>query len=220
MARGMTNVTGDVLDYIRVTTLREPEILRRLREKTGELSNASWQVSPEQGQFLALIARLTGARIYVEIGTFTGYSALAVALALPADGKIYACDISDDFTSVGIPFWREAGMAERIDLRIAPALETLDALSDDGLDGQVDLAFIDADKENYSAYYEKVVTMLRSNGLIVVDNVLWGGSVADPSNDRRSTKAIRDLNKRVGSDDRVECSLIPLGDGLLLARKK
>ncbi len=215
----MTKVTDELYDYIRATTVREPEILLRLREKTAGLSNAGWQISPEQGQFLGLLARLTGASTCIEVGTFTGYSALAVALALPADGKLYACDVSDEFTAVGRPFWQEAGVADRIDLRIAPALETLEALSREGLDGKVDLAFIDADKENYSAYYEKLLAMLRPNGLVIVDNVLWSGAVADLSNHKRSTKAIRELNSLVGADERVECSLVPIGDGLLLARK-
>ncbi len=220
MGRGITNVTDNILDYIRATTLREGDTLNRLRETTAARSNAGMQISPEQGQFLGLITNLIGARVCVEVGTFTGYSALAVASALPPDGRLYACDVSDEYTAVGVPFWQEAGVADRIDLRIGPALETLDALAAEGLTGQVDMAFIDADKENYSAYYEKLLGMLRPNGLIIVDNVLWGGSVADTGNQKESTEAIRALNITVGQDDRVECSLVPLGDGMLLARKK
>ena len=218
MGRNITNVSDTVLDYIRATTLREPDILRRLREETAKMKNAGMQISPEQGQFLALIARLTGARLCVEVGTFTGYSALAVALALPGDGRLHACDISEEYTRVGKPFWEEAGVADRIDLRIAPALDTLVELAP-ALTGAVDLAFVDADKENYAAYYEALLPMLRTNGLVIFDNVLWGGAVADASNEKRSTVAIRALNELIGADDRVDCSLVPLGDGMLLARK-
>lgn len=178
------------------------------------------QISPEQGQFMAFLARLTGARRVVEVGTFTGYSALTVALALPADGRLVACDVSAEWTAIGRRYWEEAGVADKIDMRLAPALETLDALLTDGHADTFDMAFIDADKENYGAYYERCLRLIRPGGLIMVDNVLWGGSVADPDRDDGDTNAIRALNRALRDDDRVDFSLVPIGDGLSLARKR
>ena len=194
--------------------------MRRLREATATMPNAAMQISPEQGQFLALLAELIGARQTIEVGTFTGYSALAVARALPADGKLVACDISAEYPRVGQPFWEEAGVADRIDLRIGPAIDTLAGLRADGQEGQFDFAFIDADKSNYSAYYDHCFALLRPGGLIAVDNVLWGGAVADPQNRNESTEAIRAVNTRIHQDERASVSLVPIGDGLYLARKR
>lgn len=218
MGRGMTGVDDDIFNYIRQTTLQEPPVLTRLRERTAEMPNAGMQISPEQGQFMALLVRLMGARRCLEVGTFTGYSALAVALALPEDGVVVACDVNDEWTSVGKPFWQDAGVADRIDLRIARGLDTLAALASNGTE-PFDFAFIDADKKNYPAYYEKVLDLLRPGGLMLFDNMLWGGSVADSEDTDRATEAIRTVNDRAATDDRVESSLVPLGDGVLLIRK-
>jgi predicted O-methyltransferase YrrM len=206
--------------YLIANSLREPEVLRRLREETLALPRASMQISPEQGQLMALLVRLVGARRIVEVGTFTGYSALAMALALPADGQLIACDVSAEWTAIARRYWAEAGVAERIALRLAPAVETLDALIAAGDAGTFDLAFIDADKENSLNYYERVLTLLRTGGIVLIDNVLWGGSVADPQRVDADTTAIRALNAAVHADARVDMSLVPIGDGLTVARKR
>jgi predicted O-methyltransferase YrrM len=177
------------------------------------------QIAPEQGQFMALLVRLTGARRILEIGTFTGYSALAMALALPAEGRIVACDVSEAWTAVAKRYWQRAGVAGRIELRLAPALQTLDALIGEGGGGSFDFAFIDADKSRYLDYYERSLTLLRPGGLIAVDNTLWGGSVADPAKIDADTAAIRAFNAALHADPRIELSLVPIGDGLTLARK-
>jgi len=207
-------------DYLSAHSLREPEILTRLREQTAELPESVMQIAPEQGQFMALLAQLIGARTYLEVGTFTGYSALAVCLAMPADGQVVACDVSEPFTSIGRRFWQEAGVADRIDLRLAPAVETLDALIAEGRSGTFDFAFIDADKENYDAYYESALELLKKGGLVAIDNVLWDGSVINPKKQDADTNAIRALNDKVHEDTRVDISLVPIGDGLTLARKR
>lgn len=220
MASRTLDLDDRLYAYLQEVSLREPPILTRLREKTAAMPLSIMQISPEQGQFMALLIELIGARKCLEVGTFTGYSALAVALALPDDGKIVACDISDEFTSVGRPFWQEAGVADKIDLRLGPAVETLDALLADGQAGSFDFAFIDADKSNYGAYYDRALELVRSGGLLAIDNVLWGGSVADPSVDDADTAAIRAINLKVRDDDRVSVSLVPIGDGVMLARKR
>ena len=207
-------------DYFLSHSLREPAILTRLRDETVKMAEGRMQISPEQGQFMALLVELTGARRTLEVGTFTGYSALAVALALPADGRIVACDISDEFTSVGRPYWAEAGVADKIDLKIGPALETLDAMLQDGAAGSFDFMFIDADKPNYIGYYERGLELLRPGGLMAVDNVLWSGAVADPAQDDEDTVAIRALNEALHEDERVTLAMVPIGDGLTLARKR
>jgi len=207
-------------DYLTRHSLREPEILARLRKETAELPQSAMQIAPEQGQFMALLAQLTGTRIYLEVGTFTGYSALAVCLALPPDGRIVACDVSESFTSLARRFWEEAGVADRIDLKLAPAVETLDALIAEGRSGSFDFAFIDADKENYDTYYERALELVRRGGLVAIDNVLWDGSVVNADKQDPDTKAIRALNKKVHEDTRVDISLVPIGDGLTLARKR
>lgn len=206
--------------YLLAHTMREHPLLAKLRAVTASLPQSGMQISPEQGQFLQLLVRLTGARRCLEIGTFTGYSSLAVALALPADGKILACDVSEEWTAIARQFWREAGVAERVELRLQPALATLDALLRDGGAGTFDFAFIDADKERYVAYYERALQLLRPGGLIAVDNVLWDGSVADPADQQPDTIAIRAFNDLVHRDERVDMVLVPIGDGLTLARKR
>lgn len=198
---------------------REPEIARRLRERTASMPQAGMQISPEQGNLMALLIELLGVRLAVEIGTFTGYSALRSALALPRDGRLICCDLSEDYTRIGQPFWREAGVADRIDLRIGPALETLDALIPEDGAGTVDFVFIDADKANYDAYYEKALALLRPGGVVAIDNVLWSGAVVDPEDDSADTEAIRSLNSKIHGDERVNMALLPIGDGLTLARK-
>lgn len=219
MSRGYTQMTDALHAWVQEATGREADILARLRQATADHPQGGMQISPAAGQFIQLMVGLTGARRYLEVGTFTGYSALAAALALPDDGYLLACDVSEEFTSVGRPFWEEAGVDGKIDLRIAPALETLASIRPEQ-DGSFDLAFIDADKEPYSDYYDHALHLLRPGGVVMLDNVLWGGAIADPENTRRSTEAIREVNRMVGSDDRVDCSLLPLGDGILLARKR
>ena len=197
---------------------REPEPLRALRERTAELGGAAMmQISPEQGAFMAILVKLTGAKRLLEIGTFTGYSALACALALPADGRIVACDVSEEWTAIGQEAWARAGVADKIDLRIAPAVETLKQMQAAG-EAPFDIAFIDADKENYDAYYEAALKLVRRGGLILIDNVLWSGAVADPAKTSESTQAIRRLNDKVHADGRVESVILPLGDGVTFAR--
>lgn len=220
MSNRTLNLTDPVYDYLLAHSLREDAIARALREYTAGHAMARMQIAPEQGQFMALLAELIGARRMIEVGTFTGYSALCLARALPADGQLVCCDISEEWTAIGVPYWEQAGVRERIDLRIAPALETLDALlADDGA-GQYDLAFIDADKTNYAAYYDRCLQLLRPGGLLMFDNMLWGGSVADPADTDADTLAIRALNDQLLIDERVSLSLVPIGDGLTLARKR
>jgi len=220
MSRRSIEMTDALYAYLLENSLRETDILRRLREETAGLPGAGMQIAPEQGQFMALLAELIGARHCLEIGTFTGYSALAVALALPPDGRLIACDVNEKTTAVARRYWQEAGVAGKIDLRLAPALETLDALLADGAAGRFDFAFIDADKSNYEAYYERCLELLRDGGLIAVDNVLWGGAVTNPAPGDSDTRAIRALNAKIASDQRVSCSMLPLGDGLTLVRKR
>lgn len=207
-------------NYLLETSLREPQVLARLRGETARMANPEMQIAPEQGQFMAFLVELMGARRIVEVGTFTGYSAAWMALALPEGGRIVACDISEDYTRVARRYWAEAGVTNRIDLRIAPALQTLDGLIAEGGRGRYDFAFIDADKETYDGYYERCLTLLRPGGLIAVDNVLWGGSVIDPDRDDADTNAVRAFNAKVRDDERVSLSMVPIGDGLTLCRKR
>ena len=222
MSNQSIGLSQAVQDYLIANSLRETDLQRQLREETANAfgGSASMQIAPEQGQFMALMARLIGARLALEIGTFTGYSALAVAQALPADGRLIACDISADWTAIGRRYWAEAGVADRIDLRLGNAVETVAALRSSPQAGQFDMAFIDADKGNYSRYYEDCLALVRRGGLIMIDNVLWGGSVADPSDTASDTVAIRKLNAALHADDRIDLSLVPIGDGLTLARKR
>ena len=216
-----TIVLNDALyEYLLSVSLREPDVLCRLREETAKMPQHNMQISPEQGQFMALLVELTGARKCLEVGTFTGYSTLSVALALPEDGQIVACDISEEFTSRAKPYWQKAGVTGKIDLRLGPALETLDALIADGESGAFDFAFIDADKVNYQGYFQRALDLIRRGGLILVDNVLWSGAVVDPARDDEDTEAIRAFNQARAGDPRISLSLVPIGDGLTLARKR
>ena len=219
MSHRTLNLDDTLIDYVHAHSLREHPAQTALREATARHRYAGMQISPEQGQFMALLARLTGARRAIEIGVFTGYSALTVALALPDDGYLLACDISDEYTRVGRPFWDEARVAHKIDLRLAPALATLDAQLAEGHAASFDFAFIDADKTGYDAYYERCLKLLRAGGLIAIDNVLWSGAVARAA-DSDDTRALQALNDKLHRDERVDLSLLPIGDGLTLARKR
>jgi predicted O-methyltransferase YrrM len=212
------NLTDDLLAYLHKVSLREAEPLRRLREETARMPMAGMQISPDQGQFMALLVRLIGARNCLEIGTFTGYSSLAVALALPADGRVVCCDVSEEYTEVARRAWASAGIADKITLHIAPARATLDKLRAAGRRGSFDFAFIDADKANYDAYYEASLELVRPGGLIAIDNVLWSGAVANSKRQDADTKALRALNLKLRDDERVDVSMLPIGDGLTLAR--
>lgn len=220
MSRRTLSLDDRLYAYLLDHSLREPTVLRELREETARHPMAVMQISPEQGQFMAFLVRLTGARRAVEVGTFTGYSALAVALALPDDGRLVACDVSAEYTAVGRPYWARAGVAHKIDLRLAPARDTLDALLADGAAGTIDFAFVDADKPGYDAYYERLLVLLRPGGLLLFDNTLWDGKVADPAVDDADTRALRALNDKLHHDERVDLSMLPVGDGLTLVRKR
>ncbi|MCG6859709.1 MAG: class I SAM-dependent methyltransferase [Chromatiaceae bacterium] len=213
-------LNDQIYQYLLEHSLRETALMRELRELTLKHARARMQIAPEQGQFMALLVELVGARKIIEIGTFTGYSALCMAQAMPADGKLICCDISEEWTSIGQPFWQRAGVADRIDLRIAPALDTLDELILSGEAGDFDMAFIDADKTNCLNYHERCLELLRSGGLLMFDNTLWGGSVADPADQDEDTLALRELNQMLHRDQRISISLVPIGDGLTLARKR
>jgi predicted O-methyltransferase YrrM len=221
MSNQSIGLSNDLYQYLVANSVREPKILQQLRAETERHPLVNMQISPEQGQLMALLVQLIGAKKCLEIGVFTGYSSLSVALNLPDDGKVVACDVSEEFTSIASKYWQEAGVSDRIELKIAPALETLDRLLANGEAGKFDFAFIDADKNNYAAYYDRCFQLIRQNGLILVDNVLWYGRVADPEMDEdKRTQAIKQLNQQLYHDDRVQISLIPIGDGLTIARKK
>jgi predicted O-methyltransferase YrrM len=206
--------------YLHEETLREPEPFRRLREQTAGMEEASCQIAPEQGQFMALLTRLTGARRAIEIGTFTGYSALWVASAMPEDGQLICCDVSEEWTAIARQFWEECGLGDRIALRIGPAADTLDAMLAAGEAGTYDMVFIDADKPNYDAYYERGLSLLRAGGLILIDNALWRGQVAEAEPADPNAGIMRALNRKVRDDERVEMAMLPVADGLLLAQKR
>jgi predicted O-methyltransferase YrrM len=208
-----------VSQYLMQVGLREPDELRSVREDTARLPGAHLQIAPEQGQLMALLVHLTNARSCLEVGTFTGYSAMALALALPPDGRIVACEIDPSFAAMAREHWQRAGVADKVDLRLGPALGTLDKMLEDGEAGRFDLAFIDADKENILAYYERCLALTKGGGLMLIDNTLWGGSAADPTDRDPVTEALRALNSKVHSDPRVEMVLVPIGDGLTFARK-
>ena len=210
----------ELRNYLWEKGLDENPVLKRLREETENHPFALMQICPEQGALMANLVRLISAKKAIEVGTFTGYSALAVALALPKDGYLLACDISEEFTSIGKPYWEEAGVSENIDLQIAPAIETLKSKIEDGESNTYDFAFIDADKINYLNYYELCLDLIRPGGVIAIDNVLWGGSVIDSARTDDDTKAIREINDFIASDKRVNISMIPVGDGVTLAVKK
>lgn len=219
MSRTQTPLTDSVLAYVRDVTLREPEALRKLRESSESHARASWQVAPEQGQFLQLLARLTGARKALEVGVFMGYSSSWIALGLAPGGKLIACDANEDYAAIARRTWRDAGVEDRIELRLAPALDSLDALIAEGHAGSFDFVFIDADKGNYITYYERALRLLRQGGLIAADNVLFHGTVADPENRDPDTAAIRDFNRHLHADQRIALSMATMGDGLALAVK-
>jgi predicted O-methyltransferase YrrM len=208
-------LTDALYDYIVAIGTRETRVQRELRAETQKLPMGAMQIGPDQGALLQVIVRILGAKRCIEVGTFTGYSALAVALALPRDGKIVCCDVSAEWTAIGRRYCKKAGVERKIDLRLGPALETLKALK-----GKFDFAFIDADKPNYWKYYERCLELLRKGGVVAVDNTLWGGSVIDPAKRSESTQALRAFNRRIARDRRVEIALVPIGDGLTLALKR
>lgn len=219
MSTNRLPMSDDLYDYLLSISLREHPALKHLRQVTVNLPGARMQIAPEQGQFMQLLVQLMGARRIVEVGTYTGYSSLAMALMLPADGLVLTCDIDKEATAVAQEFWQQAGVAHKIDLRLGAAIDTLQQCLDDGLAGSFDLAFIDADKANYSNYYDMCLSLLRRGGLVVVDNVLWDGKVADRQVQDAQTNAIRALNEKMKNDTRVSLSVIPVADGLALARK-
>ena len=206
-------------EYLLNVSVKESEILRKLREETAQMEYSAMQISPEQGAFMAFLVELIQAKRTLEIGVFTGYSALVVAMALSEDGIVTACDVSEEWANVGMKYWKKAQVEDKIDLRIAPALKTLDQLLSEGKQGTYDFAFIDADKVEYQGYFDKSIELLRVGGIIAVDNVLWGGSVIDDSVQNLSTIAIREFNRKLKTDSRVSISMLPIGDGLTLARK-
>ncbi|RFP54980.1 MAG: SAM-dependent methyltransferase [Limnothrix sp. CACIAM 69d] len=214
------DLSDRLYDYLLAVSLREAPILQELRQVTARHPAAQMQIAPEQGQFMALLVQLIGAERAIEVGTFTGYSTLSVALAMPDRGRIVACDVSTNDTAIAQEFWQRAGVAHKIDLRIAPALETLDQLLADGQTDRFDFAFIDADKKNYPNYLDRCLALVRPGGLIAIDNVLWAGRVADPTNQENNTEAIREFNARLHQDPRVDLSLVPIGDGMTLARRR
>ena len=213
-------LTPRVYTYLQDMSLREPEVLQQLRVQTHKMSMAQMQIAPEQGQFMRLLLELMGAKKTLDIGVFTGYSALSAALALPPGGLVVACDINSEWTKIARKYWELAGVTDKIDLRLAPAAETLEALLAAGEGGTFDFAFIDSDKLNYPIYYELVLKLLRVGGLVAVDNVLWSGAVADPSVHDQNTEVLRQLNATILADERVSISMLPVGDGLTLARKR
>jgi predicted O-methyltransferase YrrM len=220
MSNKTLGLSDRLYEYLLSNSLREPEVLTALRQETASHPMNQMQIAPEQGQFMALLVQLMGAKKTLEVGVFTGYSSLVVALALPDDGRVIACDVSEEYTAIARRYWEKAGVAHKIDLRIAPAVDTLDALIADGQANTFDFAFIDADKSNYDHYYERALQLTRPGGLIAIDNVLWSGDVADPViTDNRTTK-IRALNQKLHQDDRIFLSLVPIADGLTLAIKK
>jgi caffeoyl-CoA O-methyltransferase len=220
MANRTTALTDRLYDYLIEVSVREPPLLRELREETAALPMAMMQIGPEQGQFMRLLIELIGARRAVEVGTFTGYSALCVAEAMGPQGRLVACDVSEEYTAIARRYWARAGVADRIDLRLGPGVATLDKMLADGAAGTIDFVFIDANKPDYGAYFERAMKLLRPAGLIAIDNVLWGGAVADPAVDDEDTSAIRELNRKLAKDERVSLSMVPIGDGLTLARKR
>lgn len=214
MSNRTIELSDALYDYYLKLGIREPEILKELRAETAALSSHVMQIAPEQGQFMAMLVKLTGAKHIVEVGTYTGYSALAMALALPDDGQLITCDIDEHSTKIARHYWEKAGVAHKITLKLAPALQTLAAFNN-----MIDLAFIDADKRNYLAYYEYLLAQLRPGGLILVDNVLWGGKLIDPQANEKNTQALREFNQALHQDSRIELCMVPIGDGLTMARK-
>ena len=219
MSNRTIRMNDEIEAYLRRVSVRETDVQRRLREETASLEYAGMQICPEQGQLMRMLAGLTGARRAIEVGVFTGYSALCVALALPEDGEVVACDVSEEWTAVARRYWAEAGVASKIRLHLAPALDTLDALIREGRGGEFDIAFIDADKTSYDMYYERCLVLLRPGGLVLVDNVLWGGAVADEDDRSDDTAALRAFNAKLSGDSRIELCMVPVGDGLTIAKR-
>ncbi|WP_019507884.1 class I SAM-dependent methyltransferase [Pleurocapsa sp. PCC 7319] len=220
MSKKSLGLDSQVYNYLLSVSLREEEILTKLRAETDQHRGSIMQISPDQGQFMAMLIKLIGAKKAIDIGVFTGYSSLAVALALPEDGKVIACDCDPESTAIARRFWQEAGVEHKIDFQLAPALDTLDRLIAEGQSGSFDFVFIDADKRNYLNYYERALTLLRTGGLIAVDNVLWFGRVVDPEDTDKRTLAIREFNQKMHQDERVFISMLPIADGLTLALKR
>lgn len=220
MSSKTLGLSDELSAYLQQVSLRDSELLARLRDETSGMPMAGMQVSTEQGQFMQLLVKALGIRRAIEIGVYTGYSSLCVALAMPDEGRIIACDISDEWTSVAQRYWQEAGVAHKIELRLAPALETLDIMLENELNNSFDFAFIDADKTSYKDYYERALALIRPGGLIAIDNTLWNGAVVDESNQTDDTVAIREFNTLVHADKRVDISMLPIGDGLTLALKR
>ena len=219
MSSGILSYTSSLRQYVWQYGLREHPALKELRTETEKLPSSMMQICPEQGALMGNLIRLIAAKKTIEVGTYTGYSAMAVALALPEDGEVVACDVSEEWTSVAKKAWEKAGIANKIDLQLAPASNTLDALLAEGKEGSFDFAFIDADKTNYQIYYEQCLKLIRQGGVIVIDNVLWGGAVTDSNRNDADTEAIRELNQFIATDKRVSISMIPVGDGLTVAVK-
>ncbi|ACK67402.1 Caffeoyl-CoA O-methyltransferase [Rippkaea orientalis PCC 8801] len=220
MSRQTLGLEPKLYEYLQGVCVREPEILKELRQETAKHPMSMMQIAPEQGQFMALLVELMGAQKTLDIGVFTGYSALVVALALPEDGQVIACDVDENYTAIARHYWQKAGVSHKIRLHLAPALETLDQLIAQGQSNTFDFAFIDADKSNYNHYYERALQLVRIGGLIAIDNVLWGGKVADEDIQDNRTQQIRALNDKIYQDSRVSISLVPIADGLTLALKR
>jgi predicted O-methyltransferase YrrM len=220
MANQTLHLDEKLYSYFGNVAYREPQILGQLRERTAKVTGAEMQIGPEQGALMAMLVKMSGARKILEIGTFTGYSSLAMALALPSDGRLIASDVSEEWTGIAREFWQKAGVASRISLLLKPGSETIGGLIAAGEASSFDLVFIDADKANYDRYYEGGLVLLRQGGTLMIDNVLWGGDVADPAKNDADTSALRALNAKIKADNRVDHCMIPIGDGLTLARKR
>lgn len=220
MSSSHLKITDELAEYIRSRSLREPELLAQLRSETALLPQAGMQITPEQGQFMALVVQMLNAKLVLEVGVFTGYSSTVVAMALPDDARLIACDVSEEYTQIARRYWEQAGVNKKIDLRLGPALHTLDQLISQGYSGRFDFAFVDADKENYEAYYERALILLRPGGVVGIDNVLWHGRVIDATVKDPDTEAIRRLNAKLATDNRVSLSMLAIGDGLTLAMKR
>lgn len=220
MSNRTLDLSDNVYDYLLNHSLREPELLAELRHETSQLEMSIMQISPEQGQFMSLLVKTLGVKRAIEVGVFTGYSSLSVAMAMPADGELIVCDMNEEWTNIASRYWAKAGLSERITLMLAPALKTLKSLIAGGQAGQFDFAFIDADKPNYKNYYECCLELIRPGGIIAIDNVLWSGAVADETDNSEDTRAIRELNDYIHQDERVDLSMLPIGDGLSLVRRR
>lgn len=220
MSNRTLDLSDKVYDYLLTHSLREPELLAELQRETGQLEMSIMQISPEQGQFMSLLVKMLGVKRAIEVGVFTGYSSLSVAMAMPVDGELIVCDTNEEWTEIAHRYWQRAGVSERITLMLAPALNTLESLIKGGQAGQFDFAFIDADKTNYKNYYECCLELIRPGGVIAIDNVLWDGAVADEKDESEDTRAIRELNDYIYQDERVDLSMLPIGDGLSLVRRR